>query len=115
VTVLVVDAAVAVRSRLVGLLREAGLDVVEASSVVGALGLARDRPPRVIVVDIELPGHPGLSVIADLKLGVPEVALVVFTNASPYRRACIAAGADDFLDKSSEFDRVAEVVRGLLA
>lgn len=114
-TVLVVDAAVAVRSRLVGLLREAGLDVVEASSVVGALGLARDRPPRVIVVDIELPGHPGLSVIADLKLGVPEVALVVFTNASPYRRACIAAGADDFLDKSSEFDRVAEVVRGLLA
>ncbi len=113
-TVLVVDAAIAVRSRLVSMLREAGLVVIETSSVHGALALARERPPRVIVVDIELPGHPGLSVISDLKLGVPEVALVVFTNASPYRRACIAAGADDFLDKSSEFDRVADVVRALL-
>ena len=113
-TVLVVDAAVAVRSRLVSMLREAGLDVHEASSVLGALGVARERPPRVIVVDIELPGHPGLSVISDLKVGVPEVALVVFTNASPYRRACLAAGADNFLDKSSEFDRVADVVRELL-
>jgi len=116
VTVIVVDAAVAVRTRLVSRLREAGLDVIgEATSVRAALELARTCAPRAIVVDIELPGHPGLSVISDLKLGVPDAALVVFTNASPYRRACLAAGADGFLDKSSEFDSVAAAVLGLLA
>ena len=115
-TVLVVDAAAAVRTRLVSRLREAGLDVVgEATSVVGALELARTCPPRAIVVDIDLPGRPGLSVISDLKLGVPDAALVVFTNASPYRRACLAAGADGFLDKSSEFDSVAGALLALLA
>ncbi len=114
-TVLVVDAASAVRSRLVSRLREAGLDVIgEASSISSALELARARPPRAIVVDIELPGHPGLAVIAELKECCPDAALVVFTNASPYRRACLAAGADGFLDKSSEFDSVAGALRDLL-
>ncbi len=114
-TVLVVDAAVAVRTRLVSRLREAGLEVIgEVTSVMGALELGRTTPPRAIVVDIDLPGHPGLSVISDLRIGFPTAALVVFTNASPYRRACLAAGADDFLDKSSEFDSVAAAVIGLL-
>ena len=33
----------------------------------------------------------------------------------PYRRACLAAGADGFLDKSSEFDSVATALLGLIA
>lgn len=107
--VLVVDAAAAVRSRLVSRLREAGLDVIgEASSVLGAIELACE--PRAIVVDIELPGHPGLSVISDLKRRFPDAAVVVFTNASPYRRACLAAGALAFLDKSREFDEIAAML-----
>ncbi len=115
-TVLVVDAAVAVRTRLVSRLREAGLEVIgEVTSVRGAIELARTTPPRAIIVDIDLPGHPGLSVISDLRIGIPTAALVVFTNASPYRRACLAAGADGFLDKSSEFDSVAAAVLDLLA
>lgn len=112
-TILVVDAATAVRSRLVTRLREAGLDVVgEASSVHGAIEL--DCEPRAIVVDLELPGHPGLSVIADLKRRFPNAALVVFTNASPYRRACLSAGAHGFFDKSSEFDGVAPALLALV-
>ncbi len=111
-TVLVVDAAIAVRSRLVGRLREAGLDVIgEATSVRGAIDLVCE--PRAIVVDIELPGHPGLSVIADLKRRFPDATLVVFTNASAYRRACLSAGANGFFDKSSEFDSVAGMLLGL--
>ncbi len=106
----------AVRSRLVSRLREAGLEVIgEVTSVHGALEVARERPPRAIVVDIDLPGHPGLSVISDLKIAVPAAALLVFTNASPYRRACLAAGADGFLDKSSEFDNVAAALLDLIA
>lgn len=114
-TVLVVDAAVAVRNRLVSRLREAGLDVIgEVASVELAIAIAGTRIPRAIVVDVDLPGHRGLGVISELKLAIPNAALVVFTNASPYRRACLAAGADRFLDKSSEFDSVAGAVLELL-
>ena len=113
---LVVDAAVAVRTRLVTRLREAGLDVIgEVASIDLALAIAGKQVPRAIIVDVDLPGHRGLSVIADLKIAVPSAALVVFTNASPYRRACLAAGADRFLDKSSEFDAVASTLVALLA
>jgi hypothetical protein len=33
-----------------------------------------------------------------------------FTNLAPYRRACLAAGADAFLDKSTDFDLVAQAL-----
>lgn len=113
---LVVDSAVAVRSRLVARLREAGLDIVgEVASVDLAIALAGSQHPRVVIVDVDLPGHRGLAVIADLRVALPNAALVVFTNASPYRRACLAAGAVRFLDKSSEFDSVAQAVVELLA
>lgn len=114
-TVLVVDAAVAVRDRLVSRLREAGLEVIgEVATLELALAVASKQAPRAIVVDVDLPGQRGLAVISELRLAIPGAALVVFTNASPYRRACLAAGADRFLDKSSDFDGVAGAVLELV-
>ena len=47
----------------------------------------------------------------------PDIVFVVLTNhAEPqYRRACTEAGAAYFLDKSSEFDRVREVIAEIAA
>lgn len=111
VTVIVVDAAVAVRNRLVARLREAGLVVVgEAASGDAALALALATLPAAIVLDVDLPGSRGLELVVLLKAAVPGVVLLVLTNALPYRRAVLAAGADFFLDKSSEFDAVATML-----
>jgi DNA-binding NarL/FixJ family response regulator len=111
VTVLVIDAAAAVRGRLVARLREAGVVVVgEAANGEAALALAFATLPTTIVLDVDLPGRRGLELIALLKAAVPGVAVVVLTNALPYRRAALAAGADFFLDKSSEFDAVAAML-----
>jgi CheY-like chemotaxis protein len=42
--------------------------------------------------------------------------VIVLTNqATPqHRAACLAAGAEEFLDKSHEFARVPEILRGWL-
>jgi DNA-binding NarL/FixJ family response regulator len=105
VNVLVVDAAAAVRARLVALLVEGGVTVVgEAATSTHARELATMHAPDAIVLDVDLPDRGGLALIEDLS---PRVRIVVLTNEVSYRRRCIMLGADVFLDKSSDFASVA--------
>jgi DNA-binding NarL/FixJ family response regulator len=105
VNVLVVDAAAAVRSRLVALLVEGGVTVVgEAATSAHARELAGAHAPDAIVLDVDLPDRGGLALIEDF---APHLRIVVLTNEVSYRRRCIMLGAHVFLDKSSDFASVA--------
>jgi DNA-binding NarL/FixJ family response regulator len=46
----------------------------------------------------------------------PDLVFVVLTNhANPkYRRVCLEAGASWFLDKSTEFRKIKEIIAGLV-
>jgi DNA-binding NarL/FixJ family response regulator len=111
VRVLVVDDSAAVRARIVGLLREAGLDVVgEADTAARGLALARSLRPDAVVLDLELPDGCGLQILPALKTQVTVVA--VLTNAAHARTRSLALGADHFFDKSIEFDSVARALVG---
>jgi DNA-binding NarL/FixJ family response regulator len=108
VNVLVVDAAAAVRSRLVALLVEGGVTVVgEAATSAHARELAGAHAPDAIVLDVDLPDRGGLALIEDF---AHRVQIVVLTNEVSYRRRCIMLGAHAFLDKSSDFASVAELL-----
>jgi DNA-binding NarL/FixJ family response regulator len=110
----IVDDSAAIRSRLVDLVNLIGnVNVVgqsgdAPSAVVDILAL---RPDSVLL-DLDLNGTNGMQVLRAVHPQVPEIVFVVLTNhAEPqYRRACAKAGATYFLDKSSEFDRVREVI-----
>jgi len=54
-------------------------------------------------------------VLKELRRDHPDLPVVVFTtDPSPYHRdRCFALGADAFLDKSQDVDRVADVTRAL--
>lgn len=117
VRVLVVEDSSAVRSRVVTLLREEGLDVVgEAANAVTALALTSALRPDGIVLDLQLPDRNGMDILPALKAGADAPVVVVLTNASQhgYRSRCLALGADDFLDKSTDFDRVAAALSARL-
>jgi DNA-binding NarL/FixJ family response regulator len=113
----IVDDSAAIRSRLVDLFaRTDGVHVVgqaadATSAVAGILAL---RPDSVLL-DLDLNGTSGMQVLRAIHPQMPGVVFVVLTNhAEPqYRRACAQAGASFFLDKSSEFDRVREVIAGI--
>jgi DNA-binding NarL/FixJ family response regulator len=108
VKVLVVDPSDAVRSRLVQRLRDAGLDVVgETGTIAGALALAAIAAPDAIVADVLLADRRGAAVVISVRALAPAAWVVVLTNATHYREACLTHGADVFLDKSTEFDLVA--------
>ena len=82
------------------------------SAIDGALA-ARD----VMLLDLQLVGGSGLDVLAAVKPQRPGLYVIVlsnFSNAQQYRDASLAAGADVVLDKTKEFGRVREILRGRL-
>lgn len=117
VRVLVVDDAAIVRDRITELLSEAGgLTVVGAARDGNeALALATSLKPDVVLLDLHLPDISGFVVLRELRRGHPDLPVVVFTtDPSPFHRdRCFALGADAFLDKSQDIERVADVTRAL--
>lgn len=115
----IVDDSAAIRARLsemLGRMPEVAV-VGEADSATAAvLGILRTRPDSVLL-DLNLGGQSGIEVLRTIRKEAPEIVFVVLSNhAEPqYRRACANAGARYFLDKSTEFDRVREVIAQIVA
>ena len=112
--VFIVEDSASVRTRLVELVGE--IDDVrvvgEAETPDEAVAGIRQTQPHCVVLDYQLSGGTAVDVLHAVHPGSPEVAFVVLTNhpTAQYRRACMAAGASAFLDKSSEFGKLKDVV-----
>jgi DNA-binding NarL/FixJ family response regulator len=118
VNVFVVEDAPHVRKRLVALLHTVdGVTVVgEAASVGAAIEGVRAARPDALLLDLQLLDGSGLDVLAAIdprRAGMHVIVLSNFTS-SQHRRASLDAGADFFLDKSQEFGRVPDILRGWL-
>lgn len=115
--VLVVDDSTAVRERLVELLASvAGVaDVWQADGVAAASSMLAQRQPDLIVLDFRMRDGSGVDLLRRIRSAGPTPVVVMLTGypLEPYRVRCLAAGADYFLDKSSEVDRLVEIVASL--
>ena len=112
--VFIVEDSPSVRSRLVELVGAIdGISVVgEAESPSEAVTGIRETQPDCVVLDFQLIGGTAVDVLRAVHPGSPEIAFVVLTNhpTAQYRRVCMDAGAAWFLDKSTEFGKLYEVV-----
>jgi DNA-binding NarL/FixJ family response regulator len=113
--VFIADDSAPVRQRLAAQLSE--LESVELVGQAGdahaALEAIWQLRPDVVVLDIRMPGGSGLQVLEALKRDTPAPTVIMLT-AFPYpqyRRKCLEAGAEYFFDKTTEFERVARVLR----
>ena len=113
-SIYIVEDMPAMRDRLTELVGEiCGVDVVgsagtPADAIAGVLSVR----PDCVLLDYQLDGGTGLEVLRAVHPQAPEIVFVVLTNhAQPqYRRACLAAGARHFLDKSTEFGLIRTLV-----
>jgi len=116
-SVFIVEDLPAMRDRLVELVGEiGGVEIVgsAATPAEAIAGVLRARPDCVLL-DYQLEGGTGLDVLRAVHPQAPEIVFVVLTNHTQpqYRRACLAAGADHFLDKSNEFGLIRGLVEGM--
>jgi DNA-binding NarL/FixJ family response regulator len=74
--------------------------------------LAEERPPDVILLDINLSGKSGLSAIRPIKKLAPLVKVLMFTmfSNSYYEAEALRSGASGFLLKSYEVDEIAALI-----
>jgi DNA-binding NarL/FixJ family response regulator len=115
--VFLVEDSASIRSRLSEMLGAVeGVSIVgEAESPAAAIdGILRTQPDSV-VLDMHLTGGTGIEVLRKVCPVAPHIVFIMLTNhpEPQYRKVCLQSGATHFLDKSTEFDKVMDVIAGL--
>jgi DNA-binding NarL/FixJ family response regulator len=89
-------------------------DVAEAGSGEEALAVAQSRAPRVIVMDISLPGMSGIEATRRIKAILPATQIVMLTihEDGPYRAEALAAGACAYVTKRKMGAELMPVLEG---
>jgi CheY-like chemotaxis protein len=89
--------------------------IEEAEDVSQALRAVDRLKPDVVTLDMRLPGGTGLNVLHAIKQTDHAPSVIVVTNqADPQtRKACMAAGASFFLDKSLDLERLPAILNML--
>lgn len=107
--ILIVDDHALIRGGIAHVVKEPfpDADVVEAESTVAALGVMCESTPDLALVDVRIPDLDGLALLRAMKLGWPDVPVIMlstYENALYLRRA-LAEGAAGYLlkDATPEF------------
>jgi DNA-binding response OmpR family regulator len=112
-TILIIDDDAEIRASLRRGLALEGYAVVTAEDGEDALRQARASWPDLVVLDLLLPGLPGLEVCRRLRAADPALPIVILSarDAVPDRVAGLEEGADDYLVKPFAFEELLARIR----
>lgn len=117
ITVLLVDDESGVRRAVRRLLESEGdvLVVAEAADGGQAVRAAARWRPTVAIVDLTMPGLPGLAAIRQLRAVSPDTAILGFTmfRSDTYVYEAMRAGAHGYLLKSAHEAELVGAVRAV--
>ena len=117
--VFIVEDSKAICERLVEMVEGADGHVVvgQAEDYDGAVAGIAASHPDVAIFDIKLARGNGIDALAAVKRERPDLLGIVMSNfATPqHRKASADAGAEYFLDKSADFERITEILSELQA
>jgi DNA-binding NarL/FixJ family response regulator len=115
--ILIVDDTEIVLERLFDMIAE--LDsvdsVLKSNSYNQTVELIKQQAPDVILVDLQLPGKNGIELLKYVKRNYPAVKTIIVTNSASefYRDLCNSLGADYFIDKSTEFEKIPGIIEAI--
>jgi DNA-binding NarL/FixJ family response regulator len=114
IKVFIADDSLVVREHLVTMLDELPriVTVGQAETVAKAINGILELRPDAVILDIRMPGGSGIDVLQRVKQGEVTPIVIILTNYPypGYRQKCLQVGADFFLDKSTEFDQIPELL-----
>lgn len=114
--IFVLEDSAAVRERLIEMIREIeDIEVVgEADRFETAVAGITNTRPDVAILDIRLAdgAGSGIDVLNEVRKTLPAIRAIVLSNyATPqHLKASADAGAEYFLDKSQDFERITEIL-----
>jgi DNA-binding NarL/FixJ family response regulator len=115
--VLVVEDSLLIIERIFTLLEETDNIklVVHAANYAESIKMIKEVEANVVLLDINLPDKSGIELLQVIKANHPGMKVIMLTNhaTESYREICTYMGADYFLDKSNEFDKIPEAIRAL--
>jgi DNA-binding NarL/FixJ family response regulator len=90
-----------------------------ATSVTEALQLIDMHKPDVVIVDINLGSHEeknGIDLLIMVRSLYPRIKIIMLTNLTDnrYRVLCQQGGADYFLDKSNDFEKIPDTLTAIM-
>lgn len=117
IKVLIVDDSAIVVERLSEIISEmtSVAPVLISNSFNEAVDLINVELPDVILLDIQLPGKNGIELLSFVKSRYPQIKIIIVTNRASdyYRDLCNEMGANSFIDKSTEFEKIPELIEKL--
>jgi DNA-binding NtrC family response regulator len=115
-TVLIVEDDKTVLKILVRLLSCEGYITLEAESGAGAIEIAANFMPDLVILDLRLPDYNGIDVLSRLKKMNKDVQVVILTGygTQDAARSAMEMGAFEFLTKPFGFDDFIHVVHKAL-
>ncbi len=116
--VFIVDDSALVRERIIAMISEnPGIEITgQAKNAQEGINSILKLKPDVVILDIRMPGGNGIEVLKNIKKNNSAPTIIILTNYPypQYRKKCLEAGADYFFDKSTEFNKIIEVIKKLI-
>lgn len=104
--ILVIDDDARDRGLLVAVLEERGYEVILAHGGGVGLMLCHERTPDAVVLDLNMPGIDGPSILRQLRILHPTLPVVVFSGRSTeeVEQEMLNQGATAFIQKTFSVD-----------
>jgi DNA-binding NarL/FixJ family response regulator len=110
---LIVDNSDYIRERLVALFSDLECinTIFQAKDSEQAYSVFKESSPDIVLLEIHIPGENGIKVLEKLKKLRPEVVFIILTSTAyePYRKKCLALGADYFFKKTVDMAPIYDI------
>jgi two-component system chemotaxis response regulator CheY len=91
-------------------------EIAEAADEASALARFAEKRPDLVMLDINLVGSSGLSVLKRLRAMDPDVVIVMLTAVGTRHtmEEALANGANSYILKEADFEQMAAALREVL-
>lgn len=114
--VLVIEDEPVLRENLVSRLRASGFVVDSAADGIEGEYMGSEFPVDIAIVDLGLPGKPGLDVIRAWRLAGRSFPILILTARDRWQEKveALQSGADDYVTKPFQFEEISARLQALL-